>query len=156
MVHSPNIDSEGPNDWNLGNALRETEKQFSTDLHLLMTETTNDPNLLKTLVCLERQQHKNMPNENILYRKKLSTRYGLVFCEDRIIIPKNLRTTVISVLHKGYPVINNMSMAARHFWWPQITEAIQTKCESCVLCKMPGKNIKPNIPSTKKSASPTK
>ena len=116
-----------------------------------MTETTDDPSLLKSLVCLERQQHENIPDEYSLYRKKLSTRYGLVFYEDRTIVPKNLRTTVISLLHKGHPAINKMSMAAKHFWWPRITEAIQKKCESCVPCKLSGKNIEPNIPSTEKN-----
>ena len=116
MGHAPRVDAEEQNNWDLGNAVRETEKNFSTDLQLLMSETTNDPSLLKTLVCLERQQHDNMPEEYTMYKKKLSTRYGLVFFEDRIIVPKNLQNTIISLLHKGHPAINNMSMAARHFW----------------------------------------
>ena len=132
MDHAPKVDAEEPNDWDLGNAVRETEKQFSADLLLSMTETTNDSSLLKTLVCLERQQHDYMPDEYSLYWKKLSKRFGQVFYEDRIIVPKNLRTTVISLLHKGHPVINIMSMAAIHFWGPRITEAIQKKCKSCV------------------------
>ena len=129
-------------------------KQFATDLQLLMTETTNYPNLLKTLVFLERQQHDNIPEEYSIYKKKLSSRYGLVFHEDKIIVPKNLRTTIISLSHKGHPAINKMSMEARHFWWPRITEAIQNKCDNCVPCKMAGKSIKPNIPSTKKNQLP--
>ena len=115
MGHAPRTTAEEQNDWDLGNAVRESEKNFSTDIQLLMTETTNDPTLLKTLVCLERQQQDNIPEENQQCRRKLSTRYGLVFYEDRIIVPKNLRTTVISLLHKGHPAINKMSMAARHF-----------------------------------------
>ena len=119
-----------------------------------MTETTNDPSLLKTLVCLERQQHDNIPEEYSIYKKKLSSRYGLVFFEDKIIVEKNLRTTIISLLHKGHPAINKMSMEARHFWWPRITKAIQKKCDNCVPCKMAGKSIKPNIPSTEKNQLP--
>ena len=138
MGHAPRTTAEEQNDWDLGNAVRESEKNFSTDLQLLMTETTNDPTLLKTLVCLERQQQDNIPEEYQQCRRKLSTRYGLVFYEDRIIVPKNLRTTVISLLHKGHPAINKMSMAARHFWWPKITEAIQKKCDGCIPCKMSG------------------
>ena len=64
--NAPKVNTEEPNNWNLGNAVRETEKQFSTDLQLLMTETTNDPSLLKTHVCIERQQHENMPDEYYL------------------------------------------------------------------------------------------
>ena len=154
MGHAPKITAEEQNDWNLEQAVRETEKKFSTDLQLLMTETTNDASLLKTLVCLERQQHELIPEEYLPVRKKLSSRFGLVFMEDKIVVPKNLRTTVISLLHKGHPAINKMTLAARHFWWPRITEAIQKKCDSCIPCKMSGKSIKPNIPYTEKDNLP--
>ena len=80
-----------------------------------MTETTNDPKLLKTLVCLERQQYDNIPDEYSLYKKQLSTRYGLVLFEGKIIVPINLRTTVISLLHKEHPAINKMTLSAKHF-----------------------------------------
>ena len=38
MDHALNVDAEEPNDWDLGNAVRETEKQFTTYLRLLMTD----------------------------------------------------------------------------------------------------------------------
>ena len=47
-----------------------------------------------------------------------------------------------------------MTTAARPFWWPKMTEAIQKKCESCIPCKMSGKNIKPDIPSTETNHLP--
>ena len=119
-----------------------------------MTETTNDPNLLKTLVCLERQQHGMIPDEYQTHRRKLSSRFGLVFMADRIIVSKNFRTTVISLLHKGHPAINKMTLAARHLWWPKMADAIQKKCGTCILCKMSGKSINPNIPSTEKNLPP--
>ena len=83
-------------------------------------------------------------------KEKVSTIYLLVFYEDRIIVPKNLRTTVISLHHKRHLILNRMTMTARHFWWPRVTEVIQKKCESCVSFKVYGKNIKPNVPSTEK------
>ena len=45
-------------------------------------------------------------------------------------------------------------MAARHFWWPRNTEAIQMKCDNCVPCQIAGKSNKPNIPSTEKNQLP--
>ena len=153
MGHAPKIVSEENKNWDLEQAVRETEKNFSTDLQLLMTETTNDLNLVKTLVCLERQQHDFIPEEYQPHKKKLSSRFGLVFIEDKIIVPKKLRTTIINLLHKGHPAINKMSLAARHFWWPKMTDAIQKKCETCIPCKMSGKSIKPNIPYTEKIIS---
>ena len=119
-----------------------------------MTETTNDPTLQKSLVPLESQQQDNVPEEYLPSRKKLSTRYGLVFYEGRIIVPKNLITAVISLLHKSHPAINKMSMAARHFWWPEITEAIQKNCDGCIPCKRSGTNVKPNLHNTEKNQLP--
>ena len=154
MGHDPKVAALDENTWDLEQTVRETEKNFSTDLQLLMTETTNDPTLLKTLVSLERQQHELIPEEYQMHKRKLSSRFGLVFIEDKIIVPKNLRATIISLLHKGHPAINKMTLAARHFWWPRMTEAIQKKCETCLPCKMSGKSIKPNLPSTEINSFP--
>ena len=104
MGHAPKVLAQETNNWDLEQAVRETEKNFSTDLQLLMSETTNDPVLLKTLVCLERQQHDQIPDEYLPHKKKLSSRFGLVFTEDKIIVPKNLRTTIISLLHKSHKI----------------------------------------------------
>ena len=154
MGHAPKVQALEQNNRDLENTVRETEKEFATDLQLLMTETTNDLKLVKSLVCLERQQYDNIPDKYCLYKKKLSTRYGLVFFEDKIIVPLNLRTTVISLLHKGHPVINKMTLSAKHFWWPKLTEAIQRKCDNCIPCKLSGKSIKPNIPKTEQNSLP--
>ena len=88
MGHAPRIAAKDQNNLKLEQAVRETEENFSTDLQLLMTETTNDPNLLKTLVCLERQQHEMIPDEYQTHRRKLSSRFGLVFMGDIIIVRK--------------------------------------------------------------------
>ena len=139
--HASKVTAMEENNWDLGQAVRETERNFSTDLQLLMNETTNDPTLLKTLVCLERQQHEQIPDEYLPHKKKLSTRFGLVFTEDKVIVPKNLRTTIISLLHKGHPAINKMTRAARHFWWPKMTEAIQKNASYASPAKCPVRTL---------------
>ena len=151
MGHAPKVRALEQNNWDLENTVRGTEKEFATDLQLLMPETTNDPKLLKTLVCLEHQQYDNIPDKYNLYKMKLSTRYGLVFFEDKIIVPLNLRTTVISLLHKGHAAIKKMTLSAKYFWCPKLTEAIQRKCDNCIPCKLFGKSIKPNIPKTEQN-----
>ena len=102
MGHSPKVMAQADNNWDLEQAVRQTEKNFSTDLQLLMSETTNNPTLLKTLVCLERQQQDQIPDENQPHKKKVSSRF-------------------ISLLHKGHPAINKMTTAARLSWWPKMT-----------------------------------
>ena len=66
--HAPQKAAKEQSDWNLEQAVRETEKNFPTDLQLILTETTNDANMLKTLVCLERQHHELIPGEYQTFR----------------------------------------------------------------------------------------
>ena len=70
MGHAPNVLAQEENNWDLEQAVRETEKNFSTDLQLLMSETTIDPVLLKTLVGLERQQHDQIPDEYLPHKNE--------------------------------------------------------------------------------------
>ena len=88
-------------EWNLEETLRQAEQMFASDLKTIATETTNDDKLLKTQVCLGRKTVNQIPEEYKQYIKNLSTRFGLMFFDDEILIPKNLRNTVITRLHKG-------------------------------------------------------
>ena len=133
MGDAPRIQRKEPSNWDHKNTVRETEEEFATDLEILMTETTNNPKLLKTLVCLEKKQYDNIPEEYNQYKGKLSTKYELVFFEEKIIVPANLRTTVITLLSKRHPA-NKMTMESKHFWWPKLSDAIQRKCDSCIPC----------------------
>ena len=136
------------NKWDLEETIRQAEQKFATDLRTIAKETTDDEKLLKTLVCLERRTLEQIPREYKAYQRQLSTRFGVVFYDDRIIIPKSLRTTIIMLLHKGHAAINKMTAAAKPFWWPRLIRDIQQKCDECIPCKMAGKNIKPQLPMT--------
>ena len=110
------------NKWYLEETIRQAEQKFATDLRTIAIakETTDDEKLLKTLVCLERSTLEQIPEEYKTYQRHLSTRFGVVFYDDRIIIPKSLRTTIIMLLHKGHAAINKMTAAAKPFWWPRM------------------------------------
>ena len=124
-------------------------------MQLLLRKTTNNPNLSTTLVCLERQQHQMIPEEYQAHKKKLSSLFRLAIIENKIIVPKNLRTTRISILHKRHPAINKMTLAAPTFWWPRMIEATQKKCcETCLPCNTSDKNFKPNRPSAETKRFP--
>ena len=43
MGHALKVLAQEVNNWDLEQAVRETEMNFSTDLQLLMSETTNEP-----------------------------------------------------------------------------------------------------------------
>ena len=90
------------NKCDLEETIRKAEQKFATDLRTITKETTDDEKLLKTLVCLERRTLEQIPEEYKAYQRQLSTSIGVVFYDDRIIIPKSLRTTIIMLLHKGH------------------------------------------------------
>ena len=79
------------NKWDLEETNRQAEQQFATDLRTIAKETTDNEKLLKTLLCLERKTLEQIPEEYKAYQRQLSTRFGVVFYDDRIIIPKSLR-----------------------------------------------------------------
>ena len=90
---------QNENKWDLEETTRQAEQKFTTDLKTIAIETTNDEKVLKTLVCLERRTLEQIPDDYKPYYKQLSTRFGVVFYDDRIIIPKSLRTTLINVMN---------------------------------------------------------
>ena len=153
MGHASHIQNK--NKWDLEETIRQTEQKFTTDLEIIATETTNDKNLLRTLVCLERRTLEQIPDEYKPYQKQLSTIFGVVFYDNRIIIPKALRTTIILLIHKGHAVINKMTAAAKPFWWPRITRDILQKCDECIPCEMACKNFKRQLPIAETNYSPT-
>ena len=142
------------NKWDLEETIRQAEQKFTMDLKTIATETTNNEKLLKTLVCVERSTLEQIPDDYKQHSKQLSTRFGVVFYDDQIIIPKSLRTTIIMLLHKGHAAINKVTTAAKPFWWPRMTRDIQQKCDECIPCKMAGKNIKPQLPMTENNYLP--
>ena len=136
------------NKWDSEETIRQAEQKVTMDLRTIAKERTNDEKLLKMLVCLERRTLEQIPDVYKSYQKQLSTRFGVLFYDARIFIPKSFRTTFIMLLHNGHAVINKMTAAAKPFWWPRLVRDIQQKCDECILCKMAGKNIKPQLPIT--------
>ena len=130
------------------------KQEIAADLKTIAGETTNDEKLLKTLVCIERKTIEQIPEEFKGYTKHLSTRFGVVFYDDKLIIPQALRRTIITLRHKRHPAINKMSAAAKPFWWPKLTKEIQNKCDQCIRWKMAGKSIKSQIPMSETNYLP--
>ena len=71
--------------------------------------------------------------------------------DDQIVIPGNMRSTIIAMLHQGHILTAKMDQLAEAFWWPGIHREIQEKAETCPSCRAAGKNIITQIPSTEKN-----
>ena len=100
--------------WDLEETVRQVEQKFSTDLRTIADETTNDEKLLEIGLPRTKEFRTNSRRIQAILNYSLH-RFGIVFYDDKIIIPKPLRQTVIMLLHKDHPAITKMNHAARLF-----------------------------------------
>ena len=123
------------NELGLEETVRQVEQIFSTDLRTIADETTNDENLL-TLVCLERVNLEQIPDEYKDHKKNISSRFGVLFNDNKIGLQKPLMCKQSSCYY-----IKGTQRSKRY-------KDIQAKCNECIPCKRSGKSIKPQLPMT--------
>ena len=124
-------------------------KESREGLHfLLVDETARDLEILNA--AIEKEQLEGNFYPYCPHRLHLSTRFGLLFYNDKIVIPENMRTTITAMLHQGHTSAAKMDQLAEAFWWPAIHREIQEKAETFPSCRAAGKNITTHIPSTEK------
>ena len=102
---------------------------------------------LKSLIAKSAREDRSMAPEH--YRQQfenISTRWGLTFINDKIIVPIELRKKLLNTLHFGHAGTTKMAAEANIFWWPNITKDIEEKVKNCVACLSSGKNLKYQSP----------
>ena len=67
---------------------------------------------------------------------------GLLYMEERLVIPKDMRDNMLSAIHFGHAGRDAMLREAADVWWPRIHREIVEKAKSCQQCSQSGKNIK--------------
>ena len=107
--------------------LRRAELTYMTDLQTIIRETNRDKALIATVMGIETEDENIIPDEFYRVAKRLSTRWGIVFMDDRVVIPIGIREEVINALHFGHPGLTKMEQEAKIFWWPNMTEEIKDK-----------------------------
>ena len=118
------------------------------DLPLLVEETAQDTKILDAIIALEAGRAEDLFFPYRPHREQLETRFGLLFYNDRIVIPETMRSTIIAMLHIGYVSVTKMDKSAEAFWWPGLHREIREKTETCPSCRTAGKNLKTQIPQT--------
>ena len=132
-------------------AIKRVGKDFALDIPLLVNETARDIKMLNAIAAIESQQPDSIFYPYRPHRSHLSTRFGLFIYNDRIVIPENMRTTVIAMLHHGHTSAGKMEKLAEAFWWPGMNREIHEKADSCPSCRAAGKSLITQIPSTEKN-----
>ena len=68
-------------------------------------------------------------------KDELSVESGCLLWGGRVIIPQNLRKTVLLELHDVHPGITRMKALSRSFfWWPKMDEEIENLAKQCNTC----------------------
>lgn len=71
-----------------------------------------------------------------LKRKSLSTEDECLYYINRVVVPKELRETVLNRLHECHTGIVRMKMMARSYvWWPLCDQDIENHVGKCVTCQ---------------------
>ena len=130
--------------------IKKAEKDFALDLPLLVDETARDVKNLNTRAAIEKQQLESIFYPYRPHRLHLSTRFGLLLYNDKLVIPESMRSTIIAMLQQRHTSIAKMDQLAEASWWPGMHREIQEKAETCPSRRAAGKINITQIPSTEK------
>ena len=75
---------------------------------MLVEETAQDAKILDAIIALEAGKIDGIFYPYRPHRGHFETRFGLLFYNDRIVIPEAMRSTIIAMLHHGHVSINTM------------------------------------------------
>lgn len=82
-------------------------------------------------------------------RNDICLQDGILFFEDRIVVPESLRLVVIKLLHESHMGINKSQRRARElFYWPSMNVEIESEVRECSRCNKYAKSVtkEPLIP----------
>ena len=127
--------------------IKKAEFEFMMDLKTLISKTAIDPELTHVRNSMRREDREITPDGYKSVFDKLSIRWGLVFVDDQIVVPIDLRRRLLDILHFGHAEMTKMETEAKIFWWPTKEPDIETKVKDCTACLASGKNPKYQLPS---------
>ena len=90
------------------------------DLKTLIAKIAIDPELTRVRNSMRREDRETIPDGYRTVFDKLSIRWGLVFDDDQMVIPIDLRRRLLDKLHFCHSGITNMTSEAKIFWWPEM------------------------------------
>ena len=67
---------------------------------------------------------------------------GLLYMDNRLVIPKDMRENVLRAIHFGHAGRDAMLREASDIWWPRVHREIVEKAKTCTECQNTGKNLK--------------
>ena len=128
--------------------IKKAEFEFMMDLKTLIARTAIDPELTRVRISMRREDREATPEGYKQVFGKLSIRWGLIFMDDQIVVPVDLRRRLLDILHFGHAGLTKMTAEAKIFWWPNVTRNIESKAKDCTACLASGENLKYQLPKS--------
>ena len=100
---------------------KKAEFEFMMDSKTLIARTAIDPELTRVRISMRREDREATPEGYKPVFGKLSIRWGIIFMDDQIVVPVDLRRRLLDILHFGHAGLKKMTAEAKIFWWPNIT-----------------------------------
>ena len=116
------------------------------DLKSLIAKSATDAEMNRIKMALNREDRSMAPENYRPYFENISSKWGLHFLNDRIIVPTELRKKLLDTLHFGHARTTKMTAEAKIFWWPNINKDIEDKVKSCIACTSFSKILKYQLP----------
>ena len=107
--------------------IKKAEFEFMMDLKTLIAKTAIDPEITRVRNSMRREDRETIPDGYRTVFDKLSIRWGLVFVDDQIVVPIDLRRKLLDIIHFGHSGITKMNAEAKIFWWPGMKQDIEKK-----------------------------
>ena len=126
--------------------IKKAEFEFMMDLKTLIAKTAIDPELTRVRNSMRREDRETIPDGYRTVFDKLSTRWGLVFVDNQIVVPIDLRRKLLDIIHRGHSGITKMNAEVKIFWWPGMKQDIENKVKDCTACLASGKNLNYQLP----------
>ena len=61
---------------------------------------------------------------------KLSNKWGLLFMDERIVLPEVLRQKLLDILHLRHAGQTKINAETKIFWWPSMSRDIENEAKS--------------------------
>ena len=107
--------------------IKRAEKDFALDLPMLVDETEENVRILSAIAALEKNQPEDIFYPYRPHKSNLTTRFGLLFYNDNIVIPEAMRTTIIALLYQGHLSATKMEQSAQRSGGPVFIKKYERK-----------------------------
>ena len=97
------------------------------DLKSLTAKSATDAELNRVKIALNRDDRSMAPEDYRQQFENISTRWGLTFVNNKIIVPTELRRKLMDTLHFGHSGTTKITAEAKIFRWPNIKKDIEDK-----------------------------